>query len=199
VAHGITTYAETDNYGDMRKVSATEGGLLVAGYSEVSKGLALTSWYTSDNTAKSGTAVAAVVIETYKKSGTSITSPGADANLLTICNGSGPVFIFDAEGSAHADIEWITFDDQDDIALLTSLERHLADPLRADFGDFMMQHRATLERLKLVTFNPDGHHFLNTTRLAMLLTGAVRQLAGRLERLERLVLGGKNESVPDLE
>jgi hypothetical protein len=55
-------------------------------------------------------------------------------------------------------------------------------------------NREALERLRLVTFNDDGHHFVNMSKLAMLLTGAVRQQAealqmqkGRIERLEGMV------------
>jgi hypothetical protein len=48
-------------------------------------------------------------------------------------------------------------------------------------------NREALERLKLVSFNDDGHHFVNMSKLAMLLTGAVRQQAQRLQHLEGLV------------
>jgi hypothetical protein len=40
----------------------------------------------------------------------------------------------------------------------------------------------------LVTFNDDGHHFINMSRLTMLLVGAVRQVNDRLGRFEQTLL-----------
>jgi hypothetical protein len=44
----------------------------------------------------------------------------------------------------------------------------------------MLEKRAALQAAKLVTFNEDGHHFVNMSKLTMLLTGAVRKLGEEL-------------------
>jgi hypothetical protein len=55
-------------------------------------------------------------------------------------------------------------------------------------GAFLQTNRARLEALRLVTFNDDGHHFINMSRLTMLLVGAVRQVNDRLGRFEQTLL-----------
>lgn len=44
-------------------------------------------------------------------SGSGGTNIGADGNLVVIRNNSTARFIFDAEGSGHADVEWVAFSD----------------------------------------------------------------------------------------
>ena len=51
-----------------------------------------------------------------------------------------------------------------------------------------LAQRAALERLNLVAFDDAGRPFVNMSRLAMLHTGALRQLGTRLELLEQHVL-----------
>ena len=42
-----------------------------------------------------------------------------------------------------------------------------------------------LQDLKLITFNDDGHHFVNRSKMQELLVGAVRQLGQRLAITEQ--------------
>jgi hypothetical protein len=133
------------------------------------------------------------------RSGAGTTSQGADANLLSIRNANTTRFIFDAEGSAHADVEWIAFDDHDDAGLLMAFETALQtkiDPLRQNFGEWMTENRRKLQELRLVTFNEDGHHFVNFTRLNMLLCGAVRQLADQARGYEKRLAGLETMLLP---
>jgi hypothetical protein len=123
------------------------------------------------------------------KSGTGLTAAGANVNLLTVQNNSTTRFILDGDGDSHQDVgtAWTNFDEHNDIALLNLASAHLTrldDPLRESFGDWLAQERTELERLRLIAFNEDGHHFANWSRLNMLTIGAVRQLHERLERLE---------------
>jgi len=75
---------------------------------------------------------------------------------------------------------------------LTALSVHVSrpdDPIRENFREFLDTNRAALEDARLVTFNDDGHHFVNMSKLAMLHTGAIRQLSDRLQSaLSRLEL-----------
>ena len=113
VAHGITCQAETDTYGCIKKQDANGGGLWLEGLTEGATGLELYASVTSTVTTKSSSAGAAIALQPQLKSGTSVTNPGTDSNLVSIRNGgTGAVrFIFDAEGSGHADVEWTTYSD----------------------------------------------------------------------------------------
>jgi hypothetical protein len=108
--------------------------------------------------------------------------------------------ILDSDGDSHQDVgtAWTNFDTYDDVALLNLLSAHVTridDPLRDNFTGWLEQNRDELEATKLVSFNEDGHHFVNMSRLAMLHTGAIRQLADRLVDMEDRVLA--LSGVPD--
>lgn len=189
VAHGITDWTETDTYAFLKKYSATDGGLALSGITEGGPAVFVYSYGTTDNTGKTTSALGYFNVEVGKKSGTGLTTPGANANMVVFRDALGSArFIFDNEGSAHADVEWIAFDAHDDVALLTGVEQALQDPVKGAFGKFMDANRKKLQKLKIAKFNPDGHHFINFTRLAMLHTGAIRQLAGRIDQLEARLL-----------
>ena len=193
VAHGMTTYAEADTYGQMLKVSATDGGLRIRGFSESgSAGVDVYGCMNNVQTAKSTSASAAVWINAALIDGTGLKAITADGNLLVVRNYGTTRLIFDAEGDSHQDVgtAWTNFDAEDDIALLTQLSVQVSrpgDPIRENFGEFLHENREYLEKLKLVTFNDDGHHFVNMSRLSMLLVGALRQLGGRVGKLENLL------------
>jgi hypothetical protein len=110
---------------------------------------------------------------------------------MAVRNNTTTRFILDSDGDSHQDVgtAWTNFDDYDDAGLLTDLSLAVSrpgDPIREGFGEFLKYNRAALERAKLVTFNDDGHHFVNMSKLAMLLTGAVRQQAAApSEQLDR--------------
>jgi hypothetical protein len=148
------------------------------------------------DTTKTVDALGVVSLDAGVATGTGIATVGADGNLVVIRSLTTTKFIFDLEGSAHADVAWTTFDTHDDLALLNLLNAHLtpeSDPLKANFSEWAAQSRDELERLKLVTFNEDGHNFLNLTRMHMLEVGALRQMGERLERMEKLLGGGNDE------
>jgi len=122
-------------------------------------------------------------LRAYKKDGTTVGDAGADANLVVIRNNATTRFIFDAEGSAHADVEWTTFDEYDDIALLADFETAMMiqrDPIKANFARFLQYNRQDLESAGIVHFGEHGHAMVNFTRLNMLLVGAIQQIAMRL-------------------
>jgi hypothetical protein len=192
IAHGMTDVANTDVYGTMRKYSAAAGGLMVTGYGEVTTGLTLGGAHVTDSTTKTTAGTAAVMIDGRLKSGATYGALGANANILAVRSHTTTRFILDADGDSHQDVgtAWTNFDAFDDAALLTDLSMAVSragDPIKEGFGEFLKYNQEALERLKLVTFNDDGHHFVNMSKLAMLLTGAVRQQAQRIERLEGLV------------
>lgn len=199
VAHGITIFTETNTYGLAKKVGATTGGLAFYGWSSGTGGLQLYGSHTTDNTTKSTAGSGAIDLLAALKSGTSITNCGADANLVTIRNNTTTRFIFDAEGSAHADVEWITFDHHDDVVLLNGLDAEMQyrkGVVQRDFGEWVSQSRDVLQREGIFNFYDDGPRaMMNMTRMHMLEVGAIRQLARqgadvelRLAALERRLL-----------
>lgn len=189
VAHGITTVTETDTYGSFSKLIGVNGGLIIAGYSEATAGLFFGGYCTTEDTVKSGSASSAIVIRGATKSGTNVTTMGANTNILTVQSFTATKFILDADGDSHQDVgtAWTNFDEHDDIALLNKLSAHVTrhdDPLRDSFRGWLEESREPLERIELVTFNEDGHHFVNMSRLQMLTIGAIRQLAARITMIE---------------
>lgn len=190
LAHGITTFADTRTFGSFRRYVAANGGLSIWGFSAGTGGIEIRGGHTTDNTTKTTASVGAIDLSARLKSGTSLTACGADANLVTIRNATTTRFIFDAEGSAHADVEWVAFDEHDDMALLNALDAEFArrrNPVQYEFGAWLAENRVLLQKLGIVNFYDESSKraMLNTTRLQMLLTGALRQLHQRLTILEQ--------------
>jgi len=103
VAHGITAITETDTFGLFTKRDATGGGLRIRGLDGTNAtGFSVFGIGGADNTTKSNTARGFIDLDTGKKTGVGLTSPGANANLVTIRDGVSGVtrFIFDAEGDS---------------------------------------------------------------------------------------------------
>ena len=200
VAHGMTDITETDTYGNFTKSQDTSGGMTITGFKDgdgvAGHALGLNGRLgMAADTAKTTSAYGVVVITARIKSGTGVADVGANGNLVTICNSSTTRFIFDAEGSAHADVEWTTFDDYDDVALLTDLESAMLaqrDPVKAQFVDFLQYNHDALEAAGIVHFDREnpGHAMVNTTKLSMALVGAIRQTNARMDALEARMLTG---------
>jgi hypothetical protein len=197
VSHGMTSICEADTYGSFDKNDGDSGGLRITGLSDSSAVVAVAAQLrgflggTADTT-KSTTARSVTEVYSAIQSGTSIGAIGANGNVFGIRITGATKFIFDADGDSHQDVgtTWTNFDDKDDVALLHALSAGVSrndDPIRAMFGRFLEDNREILTRAKLVTFNEDGHHFVNMSRLLMLVVGAVRQQAARIEQLERML------------
>lgn len=189
VAHGITGQTETDTYGLMKKVQATDGGFEMQGLTEASIAVQIFPIYTTSIVTKTTGGVGAMNVDAYKKSGTSIAAPAANDNLLAVRAGGVTRFILDADGDSHQDVgtAWSNFDDYPDVELLHALSAGVSrkgDPLRRQFRALLEKHRPALTRARLVTFNRNGRHFVNWSRLHMLVIGAVRQQAAELAKTQ---------------
>jgi hypothetical protein len=181
IAHGMTSIVSTATYGVLGKNHNTNGGLKVAGYGEGFVAVEMHGAATSADTTKSTAALAPVSLHAYKKSGTSVTSLGANENLLTVMNNGAAKAIVDAEGDLHIDGTTSSFDDYNDVALLRAADLTLAGrDIDREYGDWLEYNRADLERLGLVS----AGGFVNVTRMQRLITGAVWQLSERISRLE---------------
>lgn len=194
IAHGITNMVETDTYGAFGKRDGAEGGLWIMGFGEGTRaGVNIDGHVGTADIGRTTAAGAAIIMDGYLASGANRTVLGTNGNVMVVRNGGSTRFIFDAEGDAHADVSWTTFDSHDDALVLEALTAEVARPddpyrdaIRQHFGESLeaMIPREELTRMKLVTFNDDGHNFVNMTRLSMLLTGAARQAARRNTALE---------------
>lgn len=193
-SHTITTLAEADTFGTIDLyLGVATGGMRLTGYSATPTALALSAVAGSGDTVKSTSSYAPIIVTANKQTGTTSTSLGANENLMVITNAGTTRFILDADGDSHQDVgtAWTNFDAHDDASLLTALSVHVSrkdDPIRGAFRKFLRGHRKQLSDLRLVTFNRNGHHFVNMSRLTMLLVGAVRQQSERLTRLEQRLL-----------
>lgn len=213
VAHGMTTLAETDTYAQIRKHIAAGGitieGLNADGADQV--GVLLAGRTTVNDTAKSNAARGAVAFDGAKKSGTGKVALDANANIAVFSTDGTTRQILDSDGDSHQDVgtAWTNFDICDDLEVLNALAAHVTrrdDPLRDTFRQWLEQpeYRAVLEKYRLVTFNENGHHFVNMSRLTMLLCGAIRQMGQamsavyrRLDTLEyRLAPAGASGTLP---
>jgi hypothetical protein len=191
VSHPFTTYATVGTYGSFNKYAASDGGLEVTGYASSGSKVALNliGFTPSTDGTRSTAAIAPVMVSVSGSDGAGGgMNLAADKNLFVIRNTTNAKFIFDSDGDSHQDgTGWTAYDTVDDVDTLNLLNAHLTrrdDPIRSAFSQWLEQSREPLERLRLVTFNEDGHHFINMTKLTMLLTGAARQLGERVADLE---------------
>jgi hypothetical protein len=220
VAHGMTDHAETDTYFAIGKVDGTAGGADLYGYKDAAGnagGAIRIRGYLGEaaDTTKSTSALGVVSIDAAVENGADIQTLAANSNIVVFRNVTTTKFILDSDGDSHQDagrtlraaggasddtgVGWTNYDFADDLKVLNAMAITLApedDPLRAEFLDYLESNRSLLESLpgkRLVTFNDDGHHFVNMSRLTMLLVGAIRQMGARQERLEKLLGGGNDE------
>jgi len=195
VAHGMTTLAETDTYGTLKKQYGT--GLGITGYGEHATGtygLSLSGISSNDNTTKDAGASAPIQIMASNKSGTTHAAVGADGNLLTIENYGSARFIFDEDGDMYYDgAAPANYDAFDDAAACFDVQRVLYNidkPKERQLMDFKKYTASELIDMGVIS---DGG-FVSTKRMNALILGAVGQLddegkaqAQRIDELESQV------------
>lgn len=190
VAHGMTAITDTNTFLHV-KLHSTYNGTILRGLSPATVAMNLIGSGVTDDATKTTASTGYIALTAQKKNLTDVGACGADANLVVITNHSTTEFIFDAEGSAHANVEWTTFDAYNDLALLADLETAMLaqhDPVKAQFANFLRYNRTDLERAGIVHFDDTpGRAMVNFTRLSMLLVGALQQVGQRLGQVERLL------------
>ena len=194
VAHGVTTVTETDTFAAFKKINGDNGGLTISALNDSGTvGLSIDSIAASAATAKTTSANAAIHLTARLASGTGVTDMSADGNLLAIRNNADTRFIFDAEGSFHADVESVTFDAHDDIALIEAMDmefqRRNGDPVKEEYQGWLREQRETLQRLGIVNYYDDNgpRAMVNLTKQAQLHNGTLRQLYRKLQEQAKLV------------
>ena len=192
IAHGMIDLVETDTAWAIYQAVADAGGFEVRGYSEDNEAVELRAHVTSVDVNKATSAGAAIHLNARLKSVDTAGAMSADSNLVKISNYATTRFLFDAEGSGHADVEWVAFDEHEDIQILDDLEIALRDDGSPEVYDL-----AALSKLGIVgkgSFHYENGRpraMVNWMRLAMAQLGATRQAYRRIEELERrLALAG---------
>ena len=117
VAHGMTDYGETDDWLNITKAQGTSGGALVRGLKDGDGSAGYALWLDallgeSADTTKSTAAIGNFYLRAAAANGVSIQTVGTDGNLVVFADVGTARFIFDAEGSGHADVEWTTYSDK---------------------------------------------------------------------------------------
>ena len=189
VAHGVTSYAETDTYGHFQKVSPTAGGLYVWGFSEANIGVSLVGVSTTEDTTHATTSIGNVMVEAALKSGTATGVHGANGNLFVVReNFTTAKFIVDKEGDISVDgsTTITTYDAYDDLSLVRAFDlAHGRGVIDGAWDRFVTHNRSDLEELGILGRpGPDGGRGLvNVTRLQRLHNGALWQLNTKINRL----------------
>lgn len=192
VSQPVTNVAEADTYFDVLKSQATSGGALLRGFKD-SGGIAgaaiqLRGYLgeAADTTKSTGAFGVHMIDALVTDGGAGSAEVGTDGNLAVIRNGGTTRFIFDAEGSGHADVEWTTYDTYDDLDLINEIEYELLGV--EDAGQ--TERRRFLEQSGII--GQGSWHFedgrqramVNFSKLSMLHHGALIQVGERFTALE---------------
>ena len=191
VAHGMTGEAHTDTFGQFKKIEGAYGGMMVMGYGENEEGLYLTGRAVNTDTTKNTSADAPLALDARLKSGTGTDEVASNGNLVTISTTDTTRFIFDKEGSGHADIEFTTYDDYNDIELLRGVHGALVPCYTKQFGRDMVYNICQYQEMGLIgrcsvhwenhdDGTPQLRGMVNMTKLSMLHHSTIIQLADNL-------------------
>ena len=115
---------------------------------------------------------------------------GADGNLVSIGNNNTTRFLFDAEGSFHADVESTTYDAYDDAQLVRAYDiSHGKGMIESKFDQFIDYNHETLAELKLVGREEDGtpNRMVNVTGMQHLHNGAIWQQYTEMQKMKELM------------
>lgn len=187
VATGLTTLtnstgvnSETDDFAHFMKLSALQGGLIIHGLATGNAPvIRLVAYADTDSTLKTTSARAPVEFMPTRHNGANaLTAFTADSNLLVIrqresVTAEGTRFIFDFEGSAHADVEWIAFDNHNDIELLRGVPAAMIPGYREKAGRDFLYNLKTYEDMKLI--GRDSIHIEHRADGQVQLRGMVNQ------------------------
>ena len=196
---------EIDDYAIFKKSHPTKGGLVIYGLNtNNTRALDFYGYAGTDNTAKNVNASSHNALSAIRHDNSNaLAAFTANSNIFMLekvdSGGSAARFLWDVEGSAHADVEWTTYDDYNDIELLRGIHGALTPDYKTTFGKDMMYNLSRYEDLGFV--GKDSVHWeeredgrkqlrgmVNFTQLSMLHHSTIIQMAdqftARIESLE---------------
>lgn len=198
VSHGITSLLETDSYATFKKIVSTDGGLWMTGASDTNIGILIQGLCsTAPDTTRSTAATGGILLQTSVKTGTSAGGAGVNANLVVFRNHGTAVALIDAEGDLHLDATsninaWDNYNDAEMGRALRASVLPSYHPIRERFGHLIEKYREPLVATGLITYNDDGHHFVNITRLTMFNTDAIWQISERMSAVINAIREASN-------
>ena len=192
VAHGRTSYAETDTYFTIAKAQAAGGASITSSNGTSSAySLFLNGQASGEDTTKSTSGIGSVIVTSRIASGTSFLSVGSNANMFVVQNASTTKFIIDAEGDLHADgaVNANAYDMYEDAHLVRALDlshgQNLKGLVNSKFDEYINYNHETLANAGLVGREEDGtpNHFINVTGMQRLHNGAIWQQYEKHQKL----------------
>lgn len=156
VDHGCTDYAETDEFGFIKKGSATQGGIYFPGFTEGNYAFLMRAWTTTFNTTKSTAALGSIIFDAYGISGTGVGNVNANTNIAVFRARRGgsteAVGLVDEDGEIHLDATVLEnqWDDFDDLVLASDYSRILG----AKWGELKKYSIRDLQDAGLLTYTP---------------------------------------------
>jgi hypothetical protein len=199
VSHAFTSCTEADTYGAIKKAHPTNGGVLLEGWTEGNCAAVIRGNITAGADCKATGALAAIRLDARKTDGSTSAGPlDADHNMVVFRCESTARFVFDREGSGHADVEWTTYDNHCDIELLRGIHSELVPCYKVPFGQDMLYNLCQYIDMKLIgkdsvhwethrDGSPQLRGMVNFTNLAMLHHSTIIQMADRFSvRLDSL-------------
>lgn len=103
----MTDIMETDAFAELKRIDADTGGFYIDAADEsAARALLLRATSGGNTTTKTTAALGTIQLEAGDISGSSNGPLASDSNLVVISNNGTTRFIFDAEGTGHADDVW---------------------------------------------------------------------------------------------
>ena len=182
-AHGMTTVAETDTYGEFTKCENSNGGFRVRGLSDASGYSALDLFGDMGGASNTGEAehVNGVIhIDGAIKSGTDRGAMGADENTVCIKNAGTTEVIFKGDGEIFSNQSSTvgTFDAYEDAQLIRAYDlSHMKGVINSKFDKFVKYNKKDLADARLIGKDENGNptSFVNWTGMSRLHNGAIWQ------------------------
>jgi hypothetical protein len=201
VAHGITNNAATSTYFLAKKLSATQGGILMQAYTEKATEAFRVEGFTTGtmDVGKSTSARSQFEFSGFLANGVASTATLTDnGNIFNIRAGGTTRFIFDEDGDLHSDSSNTTFDAYEDAHLVRAYDlSHGRGVIDSKFDKFIAYNHEKLADLELVGREDDGtpNNFVNVTGMQRLHNGAIWQQYEKHERLLEAVYDLAKEAV----
>ena len=202
VAHGYTTYSETDTWLTIKRQSNGQGGASITSLCEDAASTTVLAWRAfggTADTAKSTSANGLINFFAGEHDGANAAAnmaAGGNAfavRKVDLSSGNNTLFIIDNEGDLHVDGSGslATFDAYDDVAMVEAWDqlRSPAQTVKDDFAAWALSEvgERTLIEAGILGDTIVNGGLVNVTQLQRLHNGAIRQLARELRSRDSLI------------
>ena len=200
LTHGITTRAETDTLGSVKRHS--NGGMVIEGYANGEVGLRFRGHMTTADTGHTASGNAAVEIDGLIKSGTSSTDVTSNGNVLAVRSNATTMFIVDAEGDLFANGSAATvYDDMPDAMMVRAVDRAKSDNgargyIEGQWDDYTIANEQALVDTGILGAPLADGGLINVTRLQQLHNGAIWQLWSDVLDVAKALPAAAQEKLP---